>query len=96
MTMIERVARVTFAVAEKRARMAGYTGPEMKWETESEALHGDWRAFARAAIAAMRESTSKMFAHTAELYMPSPGDVWKAMIDDALAEKPDEHRPLRA
>lgn len=51
MTLIERVARAAFAEAERRGRMAGYAGPMMKWETESEALHEDWRAVARVAIA---------------------------------------------
>lgn len=62
--MIERVARAGFAQAEKNGRLSGYSGPPMKWETESDKLHEDWMAVARVMIEAMREPTEDMINAT--------------------------------
>lgn len=99
MTMIERVARAAFAQTEKRGRLAGYSGAPMTWDTESEALHDDWRAVARAAIEAMREPTEAMCKAGNALTLvsgtmsgcwsdhhPEPEYAWGAMIDAALKE----------
>ena len=89
MTMIERVARAGFAQAEKNARLSGYSGPSMKWETESDKLHEDWMAVARVMIEAMREPTRAMLdaaydAADTVYEPPYPDDAWPVIIDDAI------------
>ncbi|CAM5769829.1 hypothetical protein [Bosea minatitlanensis] len=80
MTMIERVARAL-------AAMEYGEDVDDVWETHI--------PHARAAIAAMREPTGGMgeaaerWADKSSYYLEmDPADVWRAMIDVALEEKP--------
>lgn len=88
--MSEIVERVAVAIF-KRAR------DESDWSEISEDERHQWRADARAAIAAMREPTETMPMagfHAAFETSDEPvyvGDheirkMWRAMIDDALAD----------
>ena len=89
-TMVERVAKAGYEQAVRNGEVSGYDGPPSPWEGESPWLHEDWRRIARAAIAAMRESTNLMdeaaepalSADSAEMIDPSY--VWQLMIDAAL------------
>ncbi len=75
--MVERVAR---AMVESRPIPEGHIRGDVDWEF--------FRALARAAIAAMREPTSKMCQAATQIVPTWDDDAsarkWRAMIDEAL------------
>lgn len=51
--LVELVARHAFERGVENGHRAGYTGPRMTWEGESDALREDWRRIILAALSAL-------------------------------------------
>lgn len=83
-SMVERVARAIFDACGKQSTVI-----VLPWEAQDQ---DDFRAIARAAIAAMREPTEAMLESVSALTMRdnTPGMDWRLMIDAALSEPQED------
>ena len=93
--MVERVARALFEEAERQLRAAYPNRDPVQWGNCVAFDHDSHCAYARAAIASMREPTKEMVetgeltifedqARQAEFSMDLTRVGWRAMIDEAL------------
>lgn len=88
--MHKLIARVAIALWQDESLRASGRKRLVDWDDVSAADQEKWQRLARAAIAAMRAPTKAMIEAGNDHCPGDAPEVWRAMIDAALAEKPVE------
>lgn len=87
-TMLDKAAKAMWDQNRKRCAMFDVELPE--WEEDRKELREDWKAFAKAALEAIREPSKAMirvaYSHYGETGA-APEDVWQSMLTEILNEE---------